>query len=555
VLKIEPYEPGVVTELERGLNLPHLVARILAARGIKTVEEGMRFLSPRLEHLSDPFLLPHMEKAVNAVIDAIRRGKRIGLFGDYDADGVTSTALMINFLIELGCDPEVYLPGREEGYGLNQGAIRKLREKGVDLLVCLDCGSSNGVEIEVARGLGMEVVVLDHHEVSDPCPEGAALVNPKRRDSAFPTRELAACGVTFFFLVALRRTMDKQGLLRRPVNLKRELDLVALGTVADMVPLTGDNRILVKFGMETMQKRPRTWLRSFFRQNPAFRRRIDEYALGFIIIPRINAAGRVSDPLAALEFLRSTEEGTSGRLLAALDKANRERQGLEEAIIREAQSMMEGECLEDKYSLVLSKEDWPLGVIGIAAQKLAETYGKPCIIFTRVDGTWKGSARGVPGLDLYGTVSTLSALLLKFGGHKYACGLSLDGENLSRFPLAFEEAAKRALLGVEKVITVDGVLQFEELTRELVERIELLAPFGFGNPRPSFLLAPATVSVHNKFIKLTDERKRIWYGNVRKSLEMPESPDLKVVACPSIREEMGEKFIHFSVKEFVTGAP
>ena len=552
MLKIEPYEPRVVTELEEGLHLPRLVARILATRGIKTAEEGMRFLSPRLEHLSDPFLLPHMETAVGVVMDAIRRGKRIGLFGDYDADGVTSTALMTNFLTELGIHPEVYLPGREEGYGLSQGAVEKLREKGVDLLVCLDCGSSNGAEIEVARGLGMEVVVLDHHEVSDPCPKGAALVNPKRRDAAFPTRELAACGVTFFFLVALRRTMDRQGLLKRPVNLKRELDLVALGTVADMVPLTGDNRILVKFGMEMMQKQPRTWLRSFFRQNPAFRRRLDEYALSFIIIPRINAAGRVSDPLAALDFLRSTEEGASGRLLAALDKANRERQGLEEAIIREARDMMEGECLADRYSLVLSKEDWPLGVIGIAAQKLAETYGKPCIIFTRVDGTWKGSARGVPGLDLYGTVSTLSALLLKFGGHKHACGLSLDGENLSRFPRAFEEAAKRALLGAEKVTTADAVLEFEELTRELVEHIELLGPFGFGNPRPSFLLAPAAVSVHNKFVKLTDERKRIWYGSMPRSVDLPESPGVKVIACPSIREEMGEKFIHFSVRELVT---
>jgi len=553
VLRIAPYEPEIVSELERALNLPQLIARILASRGVRTAEEAARFLSPRIEHLSDPFLLPDVEAAIDTVIRAIRAEKRIGLFGDYDADGVTSTALMVNFLAGLGIEPEVYLPARAEGYGLNIDAVRTLKAKGVDLLVCLDCGSSNATEIGAARDLGMEVVVLDHHEVADPCPEGAAVVNPKRKGAAFPTRELAACGVTFFFLVALRRTMDRQGLLKRPVNLKRELDLVALGTVADMVPPTGDNRILVKFGMETMQKQPRTWLASFFRQNLSMRRRIDEYGLSFIIIPRINAAGRVAHPMAALDFLRATGEEASAGLLTALDKANRERQGMEEVIIQEARSIMEENGLADRSSLVLSKEDWPLGVIGIAAQKLAEAHGKPCIIFTRVDGTWKGSARGVPGLDLHGTINTLSALLTRFGGHTRACGLSLDNENLSRFPLAFEEAVKKALLGKEKEIVVDGVLRFEELTRDLVEHMELLGPFGMGNPRPSFLLAPTAISVYRyTLVKLTDERKRVWYGNIRRSLAVPEGPGVQVVACPSLREEMGEKFIHFSVSDFVT---
>ncbi len=286
----------VVAALVEGLNLPHLVARVLATRGIKTCDDGMRFLYPRIEHLSDPFLLPDMEAAVTAVADALKSGRKIGLFGDYDADGVTSTALMVNFLGELGVKPEVYLPARSEGYGLNAGAIETLREKGVELLICLDCGSSNAAEIEMARDLGMETVVLDHHEVAEPHPRARALVNPKRKDALFPTRELAACGVTFFFLIALRRTLDRQGLLKRPINLKRQLDLVTVGTVADMVPLTGDNRVLVKFGMEMMQRQPKEWLKSFFRQNLIFSQRLDGYALSFIIIPRINAAGRVCAP-------------------------------------------------------------------------------------------------------------------------------------------------------------------------------------------------------------------------------------------------------------------
>jgi single-stranded-DNA-specific exonuclease len=553
VLKIESYEPEYAALLEQRLNLPHLVARILAIRGITTVEEAERFLRPRLEHLSDPFLLPDMEEAVSAVLDAVASGKTIGIFGDYDADGVTSTALLANFLEKVGGRVEVYLPGRDEGYGLNANAVRELHGRGAGLLVCVDCGSSNLIELEVAGQLGMGCVVIDHHEVPDPRPYPIALVNPKRKDARFPTRELAACGVTFFFLLALRRRMHERGLLERPVNLKRELDLVAIGTIGDMVPLTGDNRILVRFGIEQMQRQPRIWLKSFLKQNLLFQQRVDGYALSFIIIPRINAAGRVSHPALALDFLRETEEEASSRLLGELNKANRQRQGLEEAIIQEAQEKIKVEGLSARCSLVLSKEDWPIGVIGIAAQKLAESYGKPCIIFTRVDGIWKGSARGVPGLDLHGTVGTVASLLLKFGGHKHACGLSLPEENLACFPGAFEDAVKRCVLEPERTITVDAEIEFEDLTQEVVEHIDLLAPFGLGNPRPSFLLTPSTVSVNRRFVKLTDRQNRIWHGNSFGRGPAPSGPGLKVIACPTMRDDMGERFIHFQVREFIAG--
>jgi single-stranded-DNA-specific exonuclease len=551
VLRIEPYEPAVVAGLVEGLNLPQLVARVLANRGVKTCDEAMRFLHPRIEHLSDPFLLPDMEAAVDAVARALKSGKKIGLFGDYDADGVTSTVLLVNFFSELGLRPEVYLPAREEGYGLNREGIRTLREKGVELLICLDCGSSNRSEIETAAGLGMETVVLDHHEVGEPLPCARALVNPKRKGALFPTRELAACGVVFFFLIALRKILDRQGLLDRPINLKRQLDIVALGTVADMAPLTGDNRVLVKFGMEVMQRQPKEWLKSFFRQNLILSHRLDSFALSFIIIPRINAAGRVGRPSAALDFLTASGEAECDRRLTALSGANRERQGMEEAVIREALEMIEVELASERQSLVLYKEDWPLGVIGIAAQKLAESHRKPCIIFTGIDGTWKGSARSVPGLDLYGAVSALSDLLVRFGGHKFACGLSIDEMNLSRFPDAFEEAVKGALRCGEQVVGVDAVVEFEELTRDLVEYIELIAPFGFGNPRPGFLLAPSAISVSNRLIKLVDQRNRIWYGNVQRKTEIPDVPGVKIVACPAMRERMGDKFIHLHIRAFI----
>jgi single-stranded-DNA-specific exonuclease len=552
VLRVESYERHAVDALVEDLNLPHLVARILSTRGITNTADAERFLYPSLEHLSDPFLLPDIEPAVDLVIDAVRAGKKIGLFGDYDADGITSTALMINFLSKLGVVPEVYLPGRDEGYGLNQTAVETLHEKGVHLLICVDCGSSNIAEIEKARELDMKVLVIDHHEVPDPFPQAQALVNPKRKNSLFPTRELAACGVTFFFLLALRRTMNRKGLLTQPINLKRELDIATLGTIADMVPLTGDNRILVKYGIEVMHGRQKTWLKSFFRQHILFQQRVDAYALSFIIIPRINAAGRVSDPLTALRFLIATDQEEADSLLVTLDKANKQRQTLEEGIIKQANEVIRESSLSERHSLVLSREDWPIGVIGIAAQKLAEAYRKPCIILTRVDGTWKGSARGVPGLDLHGTVGSASSLLIRYGGHKFACGLSLFEENIIPFADAFEKEVKDCLLQAERTITVDAIVEFEELTKELVEYIELLGPFGLGNPRPSFLLTPASVAVNNRSVRLIDRNNRTWYGNVPKKVELPKGQDAKVIACPTLKEELGEKFIRFQIREFVT---
>ena len=316
MLKLESYEPDAVTLLERHLNLPNLVARVLAIRGVETVQDAERFLYPSLDHLSDPFLLPDVGPAVSAVMDAIASGRKIGLFGTMMRTGSPPRPSWSASSEKLVPQPRCISPEGTRDMVSTRARYRRSREKGVDLLICLDCGSSNGAELELAARLGMEAVVIDHHEISDPYPRSRALVNPKRRDSVFPTRELAACGVTFFFLLALRRTMHDRGLLKQPINLKRELDLVTIGTVGDMVPLTGDNRILVKFGMEIMQKQPRAWLKSVLRQNLLFQQRLDGYALSFVIVPRINAAGRVSHPVCgppvpAHERRRRIEAGSS----------------------------------------------------------------------------------------------------------------------------------------------------------------------------------------------------------------------------------------------------
>lgn len=539
-----------VGRLQQHLGSPTLVAEILTARGITDPREADVFLNPKLAHLSDPFTLPDVEKGVERVIQAVSREERLALFSDYDADGITSAALMLNFLKEMGCDPLVYLPRREEGYGLNPSAVEYLADQGARLLICLDCGSSNHDEILFAKARGMDVVIIDHHEVPSPEPDAHALINPKRSGSLFPTRDLAACGVAFFFLMALRRIATQRGLLRGKVNLKDELDLVTVGTVADMVPLLKDNRILVRFGLEVMRKKPRIWLRTFLKKHPTLKGNFAGYGLGFVIIPRINAMGRVDDPNVALQFLLSEDEGVSMNLLEKLQATNRKRQQIEESILNEALEQLAAQDTENQSSIVLYKEDWPVGVIGIAAQRLAEMFKKPAIVITKVDEIWKGSARGADGLNLHHAIGSVSSLLIRYGGHRHACGLSISEENLKRFQTEFDQVVREGRTTHRRTINCDAALSFVDLTKELVEWLERLHPFGIGNPRPAFLLSPAEVSIaRDRFIRMTDERSRVWHGSLQRQTQIPDAAQYQIVASPTIREDMGDTFIHLQIRD------
>jgi single-stranded-DNA-specific exonuclease len=543
----------LVQAIQDGLGVPNLFARILVSRGMTSVDEAQAFLHPRLDDLSDPFLLPDMEKGVDRVIKAIVNNEKISLYGDYDADGITSTAILVNFFKHLGLTPEVYLPKRNEGYGLNSEVVDKLKAKGTDLLICVDCGSSNVEEIGLAKTMGMDVVVIDHHEVPERMPDACAIINPKRKDSVFPTRELAACGVAFFFLWALRRIMHGKGLLKNAINLRKELDLVTLGTLGDMVPLVNDNRVIVKFGMENMRRQPRMWLKTFLRKNLISRNgTIDEYTTNFIIIPRINATGRVAEPEVSLRFLVSDDEKSSEEFLNQMNEANVRRQRISEEILREITETLKGKEVARRNSIVIYKEDWHIGVIGIVAQKLVDLYKKPSIVITRVDGICKGSGRGGDGLNLHETLSFLTPHLIKYGGHKYACGVSLLEENIGSFRDAFEERVAGTTYEKQKVFHVDACAEFGEVTKELVELVERLSPYGVGNPRPAIRLAPFSVAAaSNGRAKITDGNGRTWFGYIQGQQAIPQGRNMDIIASPVIREEMGEKFIRLNIKDFM----
>lgn len=540
----------IVKSIEQKLGIPNLMARILVSRGMTDPDEAETFLYPKLENLSDPFLMPDMRKGVTRVLNAIRQGETICLYGDYDADGVTSLALMKNFFKHLGITPLIHIPERKEGYGLHSQAVKTLKGKGTNLLICLDCGSTNVEEIGLAKDLGIETIVIDHHEMGTETPPAFAIINPKREDARFPTRELAACGVVFFFLLALRRVMHAEGLLGSTINLKQELDIVAVGTVGDMAPLTKDNRIMVKHGMDMMNRRPRTWYRSFISSKVAPDRKIDEYALNFIIVPRINASGRVSSPRASLDFLTCEDDAGSALHLKKLQDANKRRQGIEKGMIDEISGILKKDGVAGRNSIVLFKKGWHIGVLGIVAQKIMELHGKPSIIMTDVDGIWKGSGRGSDGVDLYGTLSSLSDLLTKFGGHRYACGITISGDNLIPFRNAFDNALDGFLKSSTKTTHVDARAGFDELTKELMECFEQLSPFGIGNPRPNLLLVPSSiVSLNNGRVKIIDDNKRTWYGYMQKNAVIPQSGEIRIVASPVLKQESGGSFINLNVKQ------
>ena len=543
-----------VSSITEHLGVPPLIARILLARGITSPEGAQLFLKPRLENLSDPFLLPDAEKGVLRLADAIRKKETICIYGDYDADGVSCLALMANFLRYFGVFPHVHIPTREEGYGLHVEAVKDIGGKGVDLLICLDCGSSNLEEIAYARNLGIDTIVIDHHETGPDLPPAIAVINPKRPDSRFPTRDLAACGVTFFFLLGLRRVMHAKGLISGHINLKKELDIVTIGTVGDMVPLTGDNRILVRYGIEIMNKRPRAWLRAMYGAKAVPKGVVNEFALGFIIVPRINAAGRVSRPHDSLDFLVADDD-RAPYFLNKLQEANRKRQKIEEKTLREIMGVIKAAGKDDrKRTIVVFDEKWHMGVLGIVAQKLAEQFGKPTIIITKANGVWKGSGRGGEGLDLFEVIRSLSPLLLKYGGHKYACGISLAEGNLPLFVEEFERAVKGCIAVKKKKIHVDTAAGFNELTAEAMDSLEELGPFGMNNPRPNLLFLPTTIAAaYNGRVRITDGDNRTWYGFYpAKGFPPAISEGVRIIAAPVVRMEMGERFVYLNIKEILT---
>lgn len=486
-----PEEEGAA-ELAASIGCHGIVAGILYRRGVRTAEEAQRFLHPRLADLPDPALLAGIGPAVERIAQAIDAGERITAYGDYDVDGVTSTTLLVSFLRACGADVDFYVPHRlGEGYGLNLDAVATLAARGTRLLVTLDCGVTAVAEVDEAIRLGVDVVVVDHHTTPAELPRAAAILNPWQPGCAYPTRHLCAVGVAFLLCAALRRRLREDGRFanRQEPNLKSFLDLVALGTIADVVPLTGANRLLVREGLEVLARSRRPGIRALKRvAGLPEEGAITAGQVGWRLGPRINAAGRLDDAGRAVELLLCEDPMRAERLARELDAANAERQSIEKQILDEA--LAQAEELGPAMGLVLAREGWHPGVVGIVASRVVARLHRPAVVIG-IDpetGVGKGSGRSVASFDLFGALSKCSEHFVRFGGHRQAAGVTIERGAIEAFRSAFAREAEAQLAGQDlaPVLAIDALVQPDALTEGLCEALTGLAPFGAGNPEPIF---------------------------------------------------------------------
>lgn len=463
-------------------NISELLTKILVNRGITDDKEIDTFLNPTRNDFYDPYLMPDMDKAVERIIKAINNQEKVMIYGDYDVDGITSITVLKKFLEERGLKTGHYIPNRlEEGYGLNENAIRSIAEQKYTLMITVDCGISGIEEVELANQLGIETIITDHHEQSESLPNAYAIINAKRKDSQYPFRGLAGCGAVFKLIqaISLRLGLEEKEFLKY-------LDIVCVGTISDIVPLVDENRVIAKLGLKLVAQTRNIGLRELILQSGY--KKIDSNTISFGVAPRINACGRMGYQEEALDLFLTNNIEEARKITTRLNSYNLERQTKEKDIFEQAIKELEKEDIEKLNTIVLSGDNWHHGVIGIVASKLTEKFYKPTILICFEDNIGKGSGRSLPGFDLHEALVETSAYLEKYGGHEMAVGLSLKKEKYNDFKLAFEEIAKsKNIQQIIPVIKIDSIITAKDVNKKTIQDLEMLEPFGEKNKNPIFV--------------------------------------------------------------------
>jgi single-stranded-DNA-specific exonuclease len=490
-----PHDATAASTLANALKVSAVTARLLAMRGLTDPDEASRFLNPSLDQLYDPYKLAGLECAANRLMAAIANKERVAVHGDYDVDGITSTVILRRALELLGGDVTHFIPERlTDGYGLQPGTIDRLHAEGATLIVSVDCGIRGAEAARRARVLGIDLIITDHHEPDDHLPDCCAVVNPKRHDCSYPDKNLAGVGVALKLVQALCAKAGKSAWL--PAFVK----IASIGTLADVVPLVGENRIIAKLGLHMLTKGPhKVGLRALLEAAGLNGKTIDSYHIGFMVAPRINAAGRMSTPDIATRLLLAADEamGEEAKALAEqLEAENLKRRQEDQDILARAKKIVETDPdIGARSVLVVAGEGWHRGVIGIVASKLVDTFYRPAIVLS-VDGEMAhGSCRSIPGFDMLGCLESCAPLMKRFGGHKAAAGLQLESGRIKEFRLAVNAHADTVLSpdDLRPSLWLDGPLAFSDINEQVMSEFARLAPFGPGNPRPKFHTGPVAI--------------------------------------------------------------
>lgn len=536
------------------LNISPVIAQILINRNIRTLQDAEMFLFGDVSLSPDPWRMKDMARGVQRVEKAVQKKEKILIYGDYDVDGVTSSALLADVFEKLGANFEVFIPNRlEEGYGLDTGAILKFAEKGVNLIVTVDCGINSSEEVREANVCGIDVIITDHHEVRGPRPAAFAAINPHQDACRYPFEQLAGVGVAYKFARALMKGREDA--------VDDHLDMVALGTVADIVPLNGENRILVKKGLKRLRRTTKPGLKALMEVSGLDPEKLNSRHIGFVLGPRINAMGRLGTAEVALDLLLCKDARKARELAAILEKENRRRRDIEKDVLDQAVLKAEKEIdLKKDKVIVLADSAWHAGVIGIVAARLTQMYNKPAVLISLTDNQGKGSARGIKGFNLFSAISRAGEHLIGFGGHKAACGIRIEKEKIERFKESLNSVASECFEdeGESREFLIDYDIPFSRITPKLIDELEMLMPYGPGNREPIFASSDIEIkntprNIGKNGIKFLVKRGNLTYEAItfkKNEIQKPSAGDVVDLAfSPSINSWGGYDSIQLNIKD------
>ncbi len=495
-------EPDIETvrSVSKIVKCGQIIATILANRDLTLQENITPFLNPSLSNLGSPFEIKDMDNAVKRIASAVQNSEKILIFGDYDVDGITATAIVYEFLKKAEADIIFYIPHRiKEGYSIKKESIDYAKKKGANLIITVDCGSNGFEAVEEAKKAGIDIIITDHHETPEILPDAYAVINPKRKDCSSGLEHLAGVGVAYYLIICIRkyfRDIDFWNESKPEPNLKELCDLVALGTVADIVPLVNENRILVKTGLENINKSARLGIKKLIKISKINGGKIDAEDISFKLAPRLNAAGRMDSANCAVRLLIAQKDADAGNIAENLNQLNIERQNTEKKALDKVFAYIKGDSnILKRKSLVLVDKDWHQGIIGIMASRIAKKFKRPTLLIALNESLGKGSARSIPGIDIYEAFKKCESYLEDFGGHPMAAGIQIKKDNIKDFKEHFEKTITDFLNGKkpEADIIIDQKITLADINSQLITALEPLKPFGSANPEPLFIAENVTV--------------------------------------------------------------